>query len=96
MGPARNTPIPYAKDTFMANKKKTPDFEASVTELEALVTSLENNELSLEESLSAFEKGIKLTRECQQQLSNAEQKVAMLTGAGDNIELTGFEGDDAN
>ena len=80
----------------MASKKKTPDFEASVTELEALVASLENNELSLEESLSAFEKGIKLTRECQQQLSKAEQKVALLTGEGDNLELTEFEGDNAD
>lgn len=71
----------------MANKKKTLNFEQSVTELEGLVASLESGDLPLEESLAAFEKGIKLTRECQQQLSEAEQKVSLLTGEGDDMQL---------
>lgn len=61
-------------------KKKTAsfDFENALQELESLVTSMEEGELSLEESLLAFEKGIKLTRECQNALKQAEQKVQIL------------------
>ena len=39
---------------------------------------MEDGELSLEDSLEAFEKGIKLTRECQSALRQAEQKVLVL------------------
>ncbi len=59
--------------------KKTPSFEESLGELEALVERMETGELSLEESLSAFERGITLTRSCQQALQAAEQKVEILT-----------------
>lgn len=59
-------------------RKKAPDFEHSLAELQTLVERLESGELSLEESLSAFEQGIRLTRECQSALSQAEQKVQIL------------------
>jgi exodeoxyribonuclease VII small subunit len=39
---------------------------------------MEDGELSLEASLKAFEEGVKLTRECQQALQEAEQKVQVL------------------
>lgn len=53
-------------------------FEASLTELNRLVEALESGQLSLEASLQAFEQGIKLTRECQQALTQAEQRVKTL------------------
>ena len=59
------------------SKKKT-DFEQALQQLEALVNKLEQGDLSLEDSLQAFEAGIKLTRECQNTLSAAEQKVQVL------------------
>ncbi|MDE1461818.1 exodeoxyribonuclease VII small subunit [Spartinivicinus poritis] len=62
----------------MARKKASISFEKSLTELETLVEQLESGELSLEDSLQAFEQGIKLTRECQQALTKAEQKVNVL------------------
>lgn len=55
------------------------DFETALSELEALVERMEAGELSLEESLSAFERGVKLTRHCQNALTNAELKVKVLT-----------------
>ncbi|WP_455232524.1 exodeoxyribonuclease VII small subunit [Geopseudomonas aromaticivorans] len=64
----------------MARKKAAPDFEQSLTELQTLVERLESGELSLEDSLAAFEQGIRLTRECQGALSQAEQKVQVLLG----------------
>lgn len=57
---------------------KSINFEKSMTELEAIVRQLEKGELSLEESLKQFEKGIKLTRQCQEVLSQAEQKIETL------------------
>jgi len=59
---------------------RTPDFEASLDQLETLVHAMEDGDLSLEQSLEAFEKGIRLTRECQQALEKAEQKVQFLLG----------------
>tara|TARA_B110000091_G_scaffold200744_1_gene231748 strand:+ start:355 stop:594 length:240 start_codon:yes stop_codon:yes gene_type:complete len=72
----------------MTKKQTKFDFEMALEELEALVSSMEDGELSLEESLQAFEKGIKLTRECQTALKNAEQKVQVLLNEnGDTEEL---------
>ena len=47
-------------------------------ELERLVEQMERGDISLEESLKSFERGIKLTRSCQQALQEAEQKVQIL------------------
>jgi exodeoxyribonuclease VII small subunit len=64
----------------MADINTEPDtFEQSLDELEALVERMESGEMSLEESLSAFERGIALTRNCQQALQAAERKVEILT-----------------
>ena len=49
----------------MARKKTPLDFEQSLADLQTLVERLENGELSLEDSLTAFEQGIRLTRDCQ-------------------------------
>ncbi len=75
----------------MTKKKNTPNFEESIQQLESLVNALETGELSLEESLSAFEDGVKLTKQCQQQLNEAQQKVSLLTGEGDNMQWVDFE-----
>ena len=45
--------------------------EKSLEELEALVEQLESGDLSLEEALKHFERGVKLTRECQATLKEA-------------------------
>lgn len=54
-------------------------FEKSMQDLEAIVAQLEKGDLSLEESLKQFEQGIGLARQCQDLLTQAEQKIAMLT-----------------
>lgn len=55
-----------------------PTFENLMQQLESLVTRMEAGDLSLEDSLLAYEQGITLTRLCQQQLSQAEQRVLSL------------------
>jgi len=74
-----------------ANKRKNPPFEKSLAELEELVETLEQGELSLEESLKSFERGVELTRSCQDALKQAEQKIQILTDKS-----TASEADDFN
>lgn len=62
----------------MSRRKNASQFEEAMQELEQLVAQMERGELSLEESLKSFERGIKLTRTCQQALQEAEQKVQIL------------------
>jgi len=64
----------------MTDKNNDINFEASLNELEKLVQSLENDNLSLDQSLATFEKGVKLSRTCQNALDQAEQKVSILLG----------------
>jgi exodeoxyribonuclease VII small subunit len=73
-------------------KPATPDFEAALAELEAIVTRLEAGELPLEESLRQFERGVALTRQCQQALTQAEQKIRVLSkGAGGEVVERDFD-----
>ena len=75
----------------MPKKPKGYDFEKALSDLEQLVERMENGDYSLEESLQAFEQGIKLTRECQRMLAQAEQKVQILIQGEDKIKLEPFE-----
>lgn len=56
----------------------TPNFEAALAELEKIVEKMESGEQSLEDSLKSFQRGIELTRACQQGLKEAEQRVEKL------------------
>ena len=78
----------------MARKKAAPDFEHSLAELQTLVERLESGELSLEDSLTAFEQGIGLTRECQAALAQAEQKVQQLLERDGELQEVPFDTDD--
>ncbi|MGY6277072.1 exodeoxyribonuclease VII small subunit [Methylomonas sp. MgM2] len=62
----------------MSRRKSASHFEEAMEELEKLVEQMERGDISLEESLKSFERGIKLTRTCQQALQDAEQKVQIL------------------
>ena len=53
-------------------------FEASLEALEQIVRQLEDGDLSLEKSLELFEQGIRLSRECQERLSQAERRIEIL------------------
>ena len=59
-------------------RKKQLDLEKAMGELEEIAEQLESGELTLDKSLEQFEKGVKLSRECQSALTEAEQKVQIL------------------
>lgn len=53
-------------------------FEASLEALEQIVRQLEDGDLPLDKSLELFEQGIRLSRECQERLSQAERRIEIL------------------
>lgn len=71
-------------------QKLLVNFEVSLKELEEIVAKMEKGGLSLEESISHFEKGVALTKYCQNILKKSEQKVQILMGQ----ELDPFEAKD--
>ena len=61
--------------------KKKPgerDFEAALRELAQIVEQLEAGDLPLEQSLELFEQGVRLSRDCQKRLDEAERRVEIL------------------
>ncbi len=61
------------------NKNSQPrNFESSLEELEKIVRELEQGELPLEKSLELFEQGVRLSRECQDRLNQAERRIEIL------------------
>ena len=60
------------------NELQVRTFEASLEALEQIVRELERGDLSLEKSLELFEQGIRLSRECQERLNQAERRIEVL------------------
>lgn len=54
------------------------NFEKKLQQINQIVEQMERQEIGLEQSLKLYEKGIKLTRECQQIIDQAEQKITRL------------------
>ena len=78
----------------MAATDKSNDLgglEKSLEELESLVARLESGDLPLEQALKEFERGVKLTRQCQTALQEAEQKVEILLKRTEAAEPVPFE-----
>ena len=72
----------------MAAKPKPVGFEQTLAELEQLVAHMESGSLPLDEALKQFERGVQLTRECQEALQSAQARVQVLVQrpAGPTIE----------
>lgn len=73
----------------MAKREQTksaaaePTFEAQLASLERIVRELERGDLPLEQSLELFEQGVKLSRECQERLNEADRRIEVLLRGGD-------------
>jgi len=70
----------------MATQPET--FEKSLTRLESIVSRLEGGELPLEESLTLFEEGVGLVKQCSRRLDEAERRVERLVADADGEEST--------
>lgn len=56
----------------------TLNFEKNMSDLENIVTELEKGDLNLDESISKFEEGIKISKQCNKILEDAEKKITIL------------------
>ena len=62
-------------------------FEAQLATLERIVRELEHGDLPLEQSLDLFEQGVRLSRECQERLNEAERRIEVLLRGGDGATI---------
>ncbi|MBP3831385.1 MAG: exodeoxyribonuclease VII small subunit [Clostridia bacterium] len=70
---------------------KKDSFEDKMQQLEQVVSELEKGDMNLDESLVKFEDGMKLAKECNKILEDAEKKVTILLEKNGEIEEEDFE-----
>ena len=68
----------------------TSNFEKNMSDLENIVTELEKGDLNLDESISKFEEGIKISKQCNKILEDAEKKITILLKNDDEVEEKNF------
>lgn len=61
------------------------NFENNMEDLEKIVFELEKGDLNLDDSISKFELGIKLSKECNKILEDAEKKITILLEKNDEL-----------
>ena len=70
--------------------EKKGSFEETIKELEKIATVLENGDLSLGDSVSKFEEGMKLSKQCNDLLENAEKRITILLKDGEETKEESF------
>lgn len=85
---------------MMKKDSKTASFEMQLALLEKIVRELERGDLPLEKSLELFEQGVKLSRQCQERLNEAERRIEILLHTDDDkngrTRIAAFGADDLN
>ncbi len=71
-------------------KKKESNFEELMVKLEEITDKLEKEPLSLDESVKLFEEGIKISKECNSKLEDAEKRITILINQNDEIKEENF------
>tara|TARA_B100001989_G_C24500265_1_gene444481 strand:- start:576 stop:803 length:228 start_codon:yes stop_codon:yes gene_type:complete len=73
--------------------EKKIDFEQTLTQLQSTVQALEKGQLPLEQALEKFQEAMRLSKQCQEALKNAELKITQLTEDGKLVD--GLDGEKA-
>ena len=66
-------------------------FEEQMEKLKKIVSELEKGDLNLDDSVAKFEEGIKISKECNKTLQEAEKKITMLINEDGEIKEENFE-----
>lgn len=66
-------------------------FEEQMEKLEEIVAELEKGELNLDESVAKFAEGIKISKECNKILEEAEKKITILVNKDGEMSEENFE-----
>ena len=70
------------------------NFEENMNKLETIVADLEKGDLNLDDSVKKFEEGIKISKECNEMLEEAEKKITILLQEDGKIEEKDFKTED--
>ena len=79
-----------AKRSERRDKMAKSSFENNMENLEKIVTELEKGDLNLDESIAKFEEGIKISKECNKILEDAEKKITILLEKNGEIKEENF------
>ena len=71
----------------MENEKS---FEEMIIELEDIVKSLEKDNLNLDESINKFENGMKLAKDCNKKIEEAEKRITILMNENGDLKEENF------
>lgn len=87
--------MPKREPSTKGAPARAENFEAQLASLEKIVRELERGDLPLERSLELFEQGVRLSRECQERLNEAERRIEVLLrdDAGRPVIAGAFEPD---
>lgn len=66
-------------------------FEEQIEDLEKIVAQLEKGDLNLDESVDKFEQGMKISKECNKMLEEAEKKITILLNEDGKLKEENFD-----
>ena len=71
--------------------KNENNFEEKMDKLEKIVAELEKGDLTLENSLTKFEEGMKISKDCNEILKDAEKRITIMLENDGNLEEENFD-----
>ncbi|HIT70624.1 MAG TPA: exodeoxyribonuclease VII small subunit [Candidatus Scatovivens faecipullorum] len=72
------------------SEKKELNFEELIEKLEDITNKLEKEQLSLDDSVKLFEEGMRISKECNTKLEDAEKRITVLINDNDEIKEENF------
>ena len=72
------------------NMENEKSFEEMIIELEDIVKSLEKDNLNLDESINKFENGMKLAKDCNKKIEEAEKRITILLNENGDLKEENF------
>jgi exodeoxyribonuclease VII small subunit len=78
----------------MPVKKKYKDYETAMERLEEITARLESGEVKLEEAIDLYTEGLEIAKFCDRKLSEADEKIKLITQKDGLFEETDFESDE--
>ena len=78
------------KKQMSEKKEENLNFEEAMKNLEEIANSLEKGDLDLDTSIAKFEEGMKLSKQCNDFLENAEKRITILLKDGNDIKEENF------
>jgi len=92
--PTRPTAKGLGSEPQAGSEEEGLSFEMALSRLEEIVDRLEQGDLELEAALSAFERGVALSRRCAEQLAQADRRIEVLMRESEGWQTRPFEADE--